>query len=98
MNRLAVAQELVKVARLVAANAEDVVREYPIRDDRWHLSPSGVLAADASDLRDVFTDPWRRPIPRGNMHAVRDNDNDIMYWQGWTTVAGKRVDLTIIND
>lgn len=98
MDRNILASEILTVAVLIAGDREDIVSRYPVRDHRWHPGGEGNFTTEISDLNGKFTDPWHRPIPRGNVKPIYDREDEIVQWDCWTTVAGVRINLVIFND
>jgi len=101
MNRKIIAREILSLAKEIIAGARDIAKNYPVRNKAWDYH-SGNFTTEASMLGPSgrWTDPWKRPI-RKNTHVlkeVRDREGDVVSWEGWTTVAGTRVNLIIFND
>lgn len=97
MIRREVAAELVRIARMLAADARSIVERYPIRNRAWLLNVDGDgFSAEASELGRNWTDPWNRHLPR--MQATVDREGDTVRWDGYTTVHSERVSLVVFND
>lgn len=76
--------------------AEQVVQRDPVRNEAWALC-DGTFVAEASTLGDSRTDPWNRPLPKMLPEYDRCYE-DVLAWNGVTTVRGKLVRLALLND
>lgn len=77
-----------------------LLQKYPTRNDIWcfhHHDAS--FSAEASTLdANGGKDPWNRELRLHDHEEHRDRDRDITHWTAYTTLAGKKVYLTIWND
>ena len=77
-------------------SAKQVEERDPVRVEAWHRCEEEFIA-EASTLGDIHLDPWGRPLPK--MIAEYDSGHeDIICWNGVTTVRGKTVRLSLLND
>ena len=102
MDRKRVARELLRLAKELAGSAKSILKKYPMRNKQWDYQSQGdVFVTFASDLgRGTWLDPWNRPM-RTNTHKLKevyDGEGELVSRKGYTTVEGKRVNLTIFND
>ena len=78
-------------------SVDALLAKYPIRntEDGW-MATGDVIHTEASQTQGGREDPWGRPMPP--MKASRDEEGDIMFWEGQTTVVGVPVKLKVFND